>query len=217
MGNIDVNLHQAKKLARDAMQRRQHRFMKKYGNATDDELLCYVRQCARELGFTPNAGDILGALFIKSRIGSWRQVLSRAGLEVTPKSERAKVPGLFEREVQRQMEYHKKAVQQMEEDERNFGSLHEADTDEQLLEYLRGWAVRLKHSPNACEVVGGEYISRRFGSWNNVLKLAGLPKPPNNPPKRWHRQIYRDALRRQHELGMAVRREERKVIYVAPK
>ena len=221
MENLNVNLRQAKKLAREAMQRRQYRFMKRYGQATDDELLCYVRQCARELGFTPNAGDILGALFIKERLGSWSQVLARAGLDVTPKNERADVPGLFEREIQRQMEYHKKAVQQLEEDERNFGRLHAADTDEQLLEYLREWAVRLKHSPNVCEVVGGEYIRRRFGGWDRVMALAGLPQPPSNPPKRWNRQIYRDALRRQHELGMEVRREAgqkgRKVIYVAPK
>lgn len=210
MENMQDDLRQAKKLAKEAMQRRERRFMKKYGKAADDELLAYLRQCAEELGFTPNFGDVLGAQFIQKRLGAWPRVLARAGLEPAPHNERRDGPGLFEREVQRQLGYHRKAVQQLVEQEQNFGRLHAADSDEELLAYLCEWAQRLKHSPNLCEVVGGEYIKERFGSWGHALELAGLPKPPSNPPKRWHRLVYLDALKNQHELGMDIRRRAEK-------
>ncbi len=211
MENKQEELRQAKKLAKEAMQRRERRFMRRYAKASDDELLAYLRGCAEELGFAPNAGDVLGAQLFKKRFGPWPQVLQRAGLNLTTLGERTHTPAIFEREVQRQLGYHQKTMRQLEIDEAEFAGLHSADTDDELLAYLRGWAERLKHSPNVCEVIGGDYIAKRFGSWNKALVLAGLPKAPSNPPKRWHRLMYLAELRRQREIGMEERREaERK-------
>lgn len=210
MENKQDDLRQAKKLAREAMQRREKRFMRKYAGATNDELLLYLRKCAKELGFSPNAGDVLGGPLIKQRFGSWPLVLQEAGLSATTLEERIDTPTLFEREVQRQLAYHQKTVQQLAQAEAEFAGLHAADSDEQLFAYLRDWAGRLKHSPNMCEVIGGKYISERFGRWGRVLQLAGLPPAPSNPPKRWNRLVYLSELKRQREVGMEARREAEK-------
>ena len=68
----------------------------------------------------------------------------------------------------------------LEQQEKAFRQQHEADTDEQLLAYLRAWAIRLQHTPWPGELVGGSFIQERFGSWNRVLVLAKLP-PPRTP------------------------------------
>ena len=65
----------------------------------------------------------------------------------------------------------------LEQQEQEFRQQHESDTDEQLLAYLRAWAIRLHHSPWPDEIVGGRFIQERFGSWNRALLLARLPAP----------------------------------------
>ena len=72
----------------------------------------------------------------------------------------------------------RKMVQKaLEQQEQVFRQQHEADTDEQLLLYLRGWAARLQHTPWPGEIVGGRMIQERFGSWSRALELARLPAP----------------------------------------
>ncbi len=210
------DLRQARKLATEAMARRERRFMRKYGQATNDALLAYLRQLARELGFTPDVCDVVCVNFLKKRLGDWNTILAQAGLSPCTEQERANVPAAFEREVQRQLYYHQQTVVWLAEQEKDFASLHFEDSDEELLAYLQDCAKRIKRSPTICEVIGGEYIKERFGGWGQALALAGLPQAPANPPKRWHRQIYLDELRRQREIGMETRREAKKVIYVPP-
>ena len=66
------------------------------------------------------------------------------------------------------------ALQQQEE---SFREQHESDTDQQLLLYLRAWAVRLHHTPWPGEIQGGSLIQERFGSWERAVLLARLPAP----------------------------------------
>ena len=66
------------------------------------------------------------------------------------------------------------ALQQQEE---SFREQHESDTDQQLLLYLRAWAVRLHHTPRPGEIQGGSLIQERFGSWERAVLLARLPAP----------------------------------------
>ena len=65
----------------------------------------------------------------------------------------------------------------LEQQEQEFRQQYGENTDEQLLAYLRSWAVRLRHSPWPGEIVGGGFIQERFGSWNRALALAKLPAP----------------------------------------
>jgi hypothetical protein len=65
----------------------------------------------------------------------------------------------------------------LEQQEQTFRQQHALDSDEQLLAYLRAWAIRKQHTPWPGEIVGGTFIQERFGSWNQALLLARLPAP----------------------------------------
>lgn len=58
-----------------------------------------------------------------------------------------------------------------------WGQAHKNDTEEALLKYVRQCAEERGKSPRMRDVLGGTYISQRFGSWALVLTLAGLKLP----------------------------------------
>lgn len=60
---------------------------------------------------------------------------------------------------------------------------HEADTDAELLDYLRQCAAELGHTPVRREVLGSTYIADRFGNWSVALTVAGLYLPKKKRPK----------------------------------
>ena len=73
-----------------------------------------------------------------------------------------------------------------------WGKAHEADSDEELLAYLRQCTDELGRSPVMKDVVGGSYIAKRFGSWPLVLTLAEIPLPKGMlPPKQRQLDDYR--------------------------
>ena len=79
----------------------------------------------------------------------------------------------------------KMVVQALQEKETQFADQHEQDTDAQLIAYLRQCAAELSHTPHPKEIVGWQFISERFGTWENALQKARLPRPytPNTPSK----------------------------------
>ena len=96
--------------------------------------------------------------------------------------------------------------------EAQFAIDHKNDTDEQLLDYLCAFARRLGRTPNPSEIIGGQYIFRRFGDWDRVLNLARLPRP-GFKPQPTHRLIFIEEYKRQAVLFQKERRdskEERK-------
>lgn len=46
-----------------------------------------------------------------------------------------------------------------------------------LTQYLNVCAAALGHSPSPTEIDGGAFIEQRFGSWDNAMTAAGLPRP----------------------------------------
>lgn len=68
-------------------------------------------------------------------------------------------------------------TQALETKETEFAACHGADSDEQLLDYLRYCAVILKHTPWPREIVGGSLIQQRFGTWQIAVIKAKLPLP----------------------------------------
>lgn len=80
-----------------------------------------------------------------------------------------------------------------------FAEEHAADTPEQLLLYVRQCAQALRHTPRMEEVIGGSYISYRFGGWTNAVTAAGLPLPVRGASGKG-RKIYREELKRQSRL-----------------
>ena len=98
----------------------------------------------------------------------------------------------------------------LEQQELDFQQQHETDTDEQLLAYLRAWAIRKHHTPWPGEIVGGKYIQERFGSWNRALLLARLPAPKTvNQSKSFTR--VQEEIQKQKEIYRQ-RKAERKVL-----
>ena len=70
----------------------------------------------------------------------------------------------------------------LQKKEDRFAQEHKADTDEQLLHYLRCCAQHLGHTPVVREVEGGGYIAKRFINWPLALHLAQLPLPQGMLP-----------------------------------
>ena len=90
-------------------------------------------------------------------------------------------------------------TQALEEQEQAFALAHGADSEEQLLDYLCRCASALKHTPWPREIVGGNYISQRFGSWQNALVKSNLPAP-NVPDKVNGFARYQEEIERQKVL-----------------
>ena len=66
-------------------------------------------------------------------------------------------------------------TESLQAQEEQFAFEHGNDTDEQLAAYLRECAEQLGHSPWPREIIGGETICKRFGSWDCALRKAKLP------------------------------------------
>ena len=98
----------------------------------------------------------------------------------------------------------------LEQQEQDFRQQHAQDSDEQLLAYLRDWAIRKQHTPWPGEIVGGKYIQERFGAWNRALLLARLPAPKTaNQSKSFAR--VQEELEKQKEIYKQ-RKAEKKVL-----
>ena len=87
----------------------------------------------------------------------------------------------------------------LQKKEDRFAQEHKADTDEQLLDYLHRFAKELGHTPNACEIIGGRLIEKRFGDWNRAVLLAGLRWPQSAPPMQ-ARLIYLQERKLQEQM-----------------
>ena len=88
---------------------------------------------------------------------------------------------------------YERAVKSLKERHQAFAREHANDTDQQLLDYVAACAKRLGHSPDSCEVIGGKFISDRFGLWINAIRLAGLEEP-GKAPKFENRRIFKDEV-----------------------
>ena len=71
---------------------------------------------------------------------------------------------------------------------------HQSDTLEQLSAYLQSCMEDVGHPPAMVEVIGGEYIQYRFGSWQKAIRTFYSGKITNtkNPPPFKERKIVRD-------------------------
>lgn len=99
--------------------------------------------------------------------------------------------------------------------EQEFVQVHGTDSDTQLLEYVSVCASRLGHTPSACEVIGGDYLTVRFGDWRTVLQQAGLPVLEKelslNQSMLYKQEIQRqtDLFRRQRKLDRERKNSEK--------
>lgn len=72
---------------------------------------------------------------------------------------------------------------------------HQNDSLEQLSAYLKACMEDIGHPPARVEVIGGDYIEYRFGSWQKALRSFYDGKTAanlKNPPAFANRKIVRD-------------------------
>lgn len=86
---------------------------------------------------------------------------------------------------------------------------HQNDTLEQLSAYLQSCMEDIGHPPAMVEVIGGEYIQYRFGSWQKAIrtfyggKITNIKNPPRFKERKIVRDLYELAQRRMAEKNMA--------------
>ena len=86
---------------------------------------------------------------------------------------------------------------------------HQNDTLEQLAAYLQSCMEDIGHPPAMVEVIGGEYIQYRFGSWQKAIrtfyggKITNIKNPPHFKERKIVRDLYELAQRRMAEKNMA--------------
>ena len=72
---------------------------------------------------------------------------------------------------------------------------HQNDTLEQLSAYLQACMEDVGHPPARIEVIGGDYLEYRFGSWQKALRSfysGSIAYSVKNPPEFKTRKIVRD-------------------------
>ena len=71
---------------------------------------------------------------------------------------------------------------------------HQHDSLKELSAYLKSCMEEIGHPPAMCEVIGGEYIQYRFGSWQAAIRsfYAGKITNIKNPPHFRDRKIVQD-------------------------
>ena len=86
---------------------------------------------------------------------------------------------------------------------------HQNDTLEQLSAYLQSCMEDIGHPPAMVEVIGGEYIQYRFGSWQKAIrtfyggKITNIKNPPHFKERKIVRDLYELAQGRMAEKNMA--------------
>ena len=93
-----------------------------------------------------------------------------------------------------------------------FALAHQNDSLEQLKKYLQDCAKKLGRTPTRTEIIGGEFIDFRFGSWKSAVEDIGewkhsmeyFPKPLKNT------KLYQAELLIQREKRKAEKKARRK-------
>lgn len=106
-------------------------------------------------------------------------------------------------------------TQALQQQEETFRREHGTDAEGQLIAYLRQCAMELHHVPWPGEILGGTVIAERFGSWENALAAAGLPRPRGqNKPGAFFRVKEEEArqkeIYRQHKAEKRILAEKRR-------
>lgn len=86
---------------------REAEFLREHGGNPNGQLLEYLRQCARELGHTPQPCEILGSALVLERFSDWDNALRTAGLTLPQKELTREQTGLYRDEWKRQHELYK--------------------------------------------------------------------------------------------------------------
>ena len=98
----------------------------------------------------------------------------------------------------------------LEEQELQFRQAHEQDPDALLLELIRDWASVRGYTPWPLEIAGGSYLEERFGSWEALIRRAGLAMP-THPNRHQCFERYKEEMERQKEIYRRKKAEKKQL------
>ena len=101
----------------------------------------------------------------------------------------------YEREMDR------RTIRALREKNEEFRLRHAGSPDSVLLTYVIQRARVLGHAPQPAEVIGSRVMIERFGSWEQVIKAAGL-RPRTGANKLMPTEIFMDERRAKARLYM---------------
>ena len=78
------NMYQAviNRMVHEALTQKHEAFVQEHQYDTDDQLLQYLRECARQLGHSPHQKEIIGWPLFIARFGNWHDALRQAHLQI---------------------------------------------------------------------------------------------------------------------------------------
>lgn len=109
-------------------------------------------------------------------------------------------PEVIEAKLEPMMIVYDRTLEALDLRTRKFAVKHRNDSDAELLEYLRKCMQRMCRVPQITDIMGGEFIRRRFNcSWSKVIEKIG--KDPTRDKRPVFRcRIFKDEFNRQMEL-----------------
>ena len=88
---------------------------------------------------------------------------------------------------------------------------HQNDTWQELSQYLARCQAALGHAPARTEVIGGDFIELRFGSWAKALASIGVEDGGRLPtPDIENTRLFRDEYERQRMADKQAKLEKKK-------
>jgi hypothetical protein len=102
-----------------ALEEQEDFFEHVHGQDTDEALILYLQDSARELGYSPRYKEVIGWRFLEQRFGSWNEALQKAGLIPAPQYPVTKLPRILEEtEKQKELYRQKKAEKKLKHKQR---------------------------------------------------------------------------------------------------
>ena len=101
-------------------------------------------------------------------------------------------------------------AQALEAQELQFRQEHEQDVDEMLVLFVQEWVSAHGYTPWPGELAGGSYLTERFGSWENLIRLAGL-NPPTHPNRQQTFLRIKEETEHQKELYRRKKEEKKQL------
>lgn len=100
-----------RKMLTQALEKQEDIFEQIHKQDTDEHLILYLQDCARELGYSPRYKEIIGWRMLEQSFGSWNEALKRANLTPARKCPVTKLPRIIEETEKQKALYRQKKAE----------------------------------------------------------------------------------------------------------
>ena len=97
-----------KRMVNEVLEVQEQEFFRNRGNDRDEQLLAYLRLCAKALGHTPWPREIIGGIIIEQWFGSWENAIKKARLPNPTTPNKLSCFARYLEETERQKEIYRK-------------------------------------------------------------------------------------------------------------